>query len=415
MPNFSALDETSMKSYPAQDSSLRILWIQAAPLHVALDAATWLETTRHLRNQGCEVVLIGEGPADVTEVDGVTIECIPKPDIYFLGTVLFQLAAVRFTLDHMDRFDVVLFHQMSAPWLLPLRILRGLRGREFPRFVMDTRDLPTTEGGLKNRLRSAYFKLVHWFANRTAHGQTVITPRMAELVKIPSHRLWGIWPSGVDVERFAGARDGRKWPGQDEPVKLCYVGKLHLERNLLPLCQAVKQANNGQLRFQLTLVGSGMHENVFRELSSNPANGIVVMNSLRHEEIPALLREHHVGVTSLPDPEDKKFQASSPIKLFEYMAAGMPILSTSNPCHTDVVRDGQYAFWADQATPAAILESLDAAYGQRQNLKRLGDESFADVAGWSWAASARKLAGALKLGLCERSCAPTPDTIYDAN
>ncbi len=377
----------------------RLLWVHAAPLLSALDGATWLETTRHLRLIGWDVVLLGEGPRGPHDVGGVEVQCLPKPGRYFVGTVLFHLSVLRLIIRHFNEVDVILFHQMSAIWFLPLKLLRTVMGRRHPKFVMDTRDLPTTEGGFKNRLRTAYFSFVHWLANHVADGQTAITERMVELVNIPADNLWGIWPSGVEVARFADAQDGRMWPRQDQPVRLCYVGKLHLERNLIPLCQAVKNANAEQQYFQLDLVGKGPHEDVLRRLAAEARSGIAVIDPVPHDQVPDILRRAHVGVTSLPDPQDKKFQASSPIKLFEYMAAGMPILSTNNPCHTDVVGEGQYVFWADAAAPAAVQDALAAVRANQARLGELGEEAFAAADDWSWRASASKLSKALSVGL----------------
>ena len=73
-----------------------------------------------------------------------------------------------------------------------------------------------------------------------------------------------------------------------------------------------------------------------------------------------MLAKMHIGVTSLPDVDDEKYAASSPIKLFEYMASGLPMLATANPCHTDVVGDGSYVFWIDETTDQGILKGLMA-------------------------------------------------------
>ena len=215
-----------MWQHADQPKAPRLLWVHAAPLLTALDGATWLETTRHLRLMGWDVVLLGEGPRGHHVVGGVEIQCLPKPGRYLIGTVLFHLSVLRLIIKHFDEIDVLLFHQMSAIWLLPLKFLRAVMGRSYPKLVMDTRDLPTTESGFKNRLRSAYFSLVHWFANHAADGQTAITRRMVELVSIPADNLWGIWPSGVEVARFADAEDGRVWPQADQPIRLCYIGSL---------------------------------------------------------------------------------------------------------------------------------------------------------------------------------------------
>jgi glycosyltransferase involved in cell wall biosynthesis len=111
------------------------------------------------------------------------------------------------------------------------------------------------------------------------------------------------------------------------------------------------------------------------------------------------LAQAHIGVTSLPAPDNVKFQASSPIKLFEYMAAGLPMLATSNVCHTDVVGDGRYTFWADEATPAALLTALRTIWQARATLRTLGQEAQQAVHQWTWEAAGGQLDDALRRGL----------------
>ncbi|RIK24389.1 MAG: hypothetical protein DCC51_00260 [Anaerolineae bacterium] len=121
-----------------------------------------------------------------------------------------------------------------------------------------------------------------------------------------------------------------------------------------------------------------------------------------------MLAQAHVGVTSLPEVDDIKYEASSPIKLFEYMAAGMPVLATSNKCHTDVVGDGRYAFWADDVSEETLLATLRLVWAERDQLAQLGREAQSDVLAWTYAANAAKLKAALVYGLSRHSFAGSP-------
>jgi glycosyltransferase involved in cell wall biosynthesis len=342
---------------------------------------------------------VGKGPTGNHLINGVEATSLATVDKYLLNNVVFHLRVLLFLVRSWRTTDVILFHQLSAPWLLPLRLLRLITGGRRPQFVMDTRDLNVVEGNWKNRLRRSYFELTHTLANRFADGQTAITPRMAELVKIPPHQRWGYWPSGVSLERFAEVHIGRQWPGAAEPIHLMYIGKLHSERNLLPLCEAVEQAHAQGLNFQLSYVGSGPEQGKLEEAAARSHGRIRVLPAVSHEQIPELLRSAHLGVTSLPAPDDRKFEASSPIKLFEYMAAGMTILSTSNACHTDVVGSGQYAFWAHGTDAASLLRALAAIDAARASLPELGEEARQAVQAWTWRAAGEQLDQALKSGL----------------
>lgn len=382
-----------------QAKPLHLVWVYPVPVATALDSATWLQTTHVLRTLGWQVTLVAKGPTGQHTINGVQVTCVSTPAKYLLNNVMFHLWVLLLILRGWRTIDVVLFHQLSAPWFLPLRLVRLLSSRQRPQFVMDTRDLNTVEGGLKNRIRRVYFDLTHALANRWADGQTAITERMAELVRIPAAKRWGYWPSGVSLERFAGAHTGRRWPTAAEPVHLMYVGKLHSERNLLPICRAVDEANQRGMHFVLTFVGAGPEQAILEACAAQSEGRICVLPAVSHEQIPQLLRNAHVGITSLPAPDDAKFEASSPIKLFEYMAAGIPMLATSNGCHTDVVGAGRYAFWVHEVSPDGILRALTEINDAKLTLAERGEEARHAVLAWTWSAAGAQLDGALRAGL----------------
>ena len=121
-----------------------------------------------------------------------------------------------------------------------------------------------------------------------------------------------------------------------------------------------------------------------------------------------MLAKMHVGITSLPAPDDARYAASSPVKLFEYMAAGMPVLATSNPCHTEVIGDGDYAFWAEDAHSESILDALRTAWKARDTFARRGAHALQAANVWTWKAATAKLDNALRKGIAE-NLASTPE------
>ena len=54
------------------------------------------------------------------------------------------------------------------------------------------------------------------------------------------------------------------------------------------------------------------------------------------------------------------FGVSSPIKLFEYLAAGLPILATRIDCHTNVVGNADCAVWLDEPNRRWVRDDPDA-------------------------------------------------------
>ncbi len=382
---------------------LRLAWV--SPVTPAkLDSVTWLDTTRELRRLGMDVTLLAAGPAGLHTYRGIEVVNIPRPEIYFISRLIFHLRILRYLLPRLAEFDFVLFHPISAIWLFPLR----LAGRRRPLLVMDSRDLldfGTTT--LKARLRNALERLTYRLATRLADGQTAITPRLAQLVGIPPRQLWGIWPSGVDPDAFAVSRANRRWPVGGDPLRLIYVGIFLEQRHLLPLARAVRRANDEGMAFRLSLFGDGPYRPALEAYAAEAGDCVHIEKPIPYDAVPAMLSAAHIGVTSLPAADDVKYEASSPLKLFEYMAAGLPVLATSNRCHTDVVGAGRYAFWAAAPAEDELLAALRAAWAARGQFADLGEESYRAVHDWTWAASARKLYGALADGLRRASIRPS--------
>ena len=383
-----------------QDEKPHLVWVFSAVIADRLDSATWLDTTDELRKMGWDVTLIGMGPAGTQFIRGIEVTCVPPKDAYFLKQVSFHVGVLRLLLQQWDAIDIILFHQNSGIWLLPLRLLRWLQGNNRPQIVMDTRDLNDSKAGsVRVKLRNAYMRLNHHLVNMFADGQTTITSRFVNLVDIPEPKLWGIWPSGVNPEPFTAAAEARVWPRENDPVKLVYIGMMLEKRHPLQLCRAVNAALKQGRNFELYFYGDGPEAAQVRRCADKSNGQIKVMPPIAHEKVPQMLAQMHVGVTSLPDVDDEKYAASSPVKLFEYMASGLPLLATKSPCHIDVVADGSFAFWIDEPTEEGIRDGLEKIWASRDSLNRLSSEAQAAVDLWTWEAAAAKLDDALKYGL----------------
>ncbi len=380
--------------------SPRMVWVSTITPSVTMDEATWIDTTRELGELGWRVTLIGRGEDGIHHVRGVDMLCLSNPRVYFLGQFLFHLRVIMFLLRQWSDVDVVMFHQISAIWLLPLRLLRWIGRRKRPLFIMDTRDLPDPiAGNWRVLLHLRFYKLSHWIANKWADGQITITDRMAALADVPKGQLLGTWPSGVNVESFAVPPESRRWPVNNEPIHLIYIGSMLQKRHPLPLCHAVERANDAGMSFVLSLYGDGAERPALEAFAEGTNGRIRVFAPVPHKEVAQLLANVHVGVTSLPEPDDEKYQASSPVKLFEYMAAGLPMLATSNPCHTEVVGEGAFAFWAHDASEASLQAALAELWQQRDGLPQLSQAAIVESDNWTWAAAAAKLSQSLCQGL----------------
>lgn len=378
---------------------LHLVWIYPESLLGLLHIAPRLEMTRELRKIGWEVTFLAAGSKGNHIIDGVEFTCLPTPDIYLLRQVVFHLRVILSISQHWDATDIIFFHQHSLLFVLLLWLVQKLKGGNRPLFVMDTRTVPMEgeKGTLKDKIRGNFMLAMNSLANRSIDGQTAITVRMAELLQIPAKKLWGVFPSGVDIDQFLPARGKRIWPKSDEPIQIIYFGKLAAERNIMVLCEAVVQANQYGMSFELSLVGSGNQYDQLVEFACHSGDKVHVISQMPHNQIPEILSRMHIG--ALPFPDEPQFRVSSPIKLFEYMGAGLPILATRIVCHTDVIGDQPCVFWAEKSTVESHLAALRDVWIGRSRLASMGEVSYKVARNYTWAASAMKLSDALKFGM----------------
>jgi glycosyltransferase involved in cell wall biosynthesis len=377
-----------------------MIWIFAGELDTALSAATRLEPTRYLRHIGWHVTLVNACPEAETQVRGVDVLCLSTIDRYFIRQFVFHWKVMRFILKQKPPADIILFHQDSGLWIFPLIFLRNLRGEKRPLFVLDIRSvhMPDPEReNIRSKVRGLYIKTVNWAANHWADGQTAVTTRIAETVDVPKDKLWGIWENGVNLEQFAPAIAARRWPVLGEPIELIYIGSMEYERNLMNFCLAVAKANSLGMNFHLILLGDGLQRSDLERFAQGTRGRVEVFPTVPYEKVVDYLGRAHLGV--LPFPDEEKFRVSSPVKLFEYMAAGLVILATRIVCHTDVIGDSPCVFWVNGSGVDDFVSALTQVWKERSKLTTMSKQALLAARAYAWEASSEKLKTALELGL----------------
>ncbi len=75
---------------------------------------------------------------------------------------------------------------------------------------------------------------------------------------------------------------------------------------------------------------------------------------------------------------------SSPIKLFEYMASGAPIVASDLPAIREVLRDRENALLVAPESPAALAGGIATVLGDRLLGAALAARAREDVAAYTW-------------------------------
>ena len=125
-----------------------------------------------------------------------------------------------------------------------------------------------------------------------------------------------LFRNGVDPKRFMKhglVRDNKS-------VKIVYTGLLGIAQGILEICKHISFKSLG---VEFHIYGAGAEkEEIERYLTENPERGIIYHGTVSSNEIPDILSQYTATLTSLV----KNIYGAVPSKIYESMAAGLPIL-----------------------------------------------------------------------------------------
>ena len=263
---------------------------------------------------------------------------------------------------------------------------------------------------LKPRRKVAYepHRLSHSGMGRWL--QTMAVRRAGSIFPITATMAATLIEQGADPMRVCPAHDGiRKarfehlpdqftarreisWP--DEAFIVGYVGRLHtmaMDKGVSTLIQAIAQLEG----VSLGLVGGP--EDMAEKLRQQwvalglPEERFLYAGQVKPEAVPHYLSAF--DVCAMPHPYTAHYAtATSPLKLFEYMASQRPIVASDLPGWADVITDGESALLVPPGDVDALAKAITRLRDDPVLRRRLADNAHARVMGdFTWDARAQMI------------------------
>lgn len=164
-------------------------------------------------------------------------------------------------------------------------------------------------------------------------------------------------PDGVDLEQFnisVSTRDARKRIGLPlDQIIILYTGHLYEWKGADTLARAAALIPS---KIQVIFVGgTDKHVEDFKERYGGLDN-VFILGRKPHHEIPLYLKSADVLVIPNSAKEEISRSYTSPMKLFEYMASGVPIIASDLPSLREILNnDNAYFFKPDDAKSLAEI------------------------------------------------------------
>jgi glycosyltransferase involved in cell wall biosynthesis len=227
-------------------------------------------------------------------------------------------------------------------------------------------------------------------ADVVACGSAVVVEQVRR-IGVPEERVL-LTPTGVDLDLFAEPRDPaplRRELGLDGRFVVGWVGSF---RRFHALEQAVEAAATVE-GATLLLVGDGPERRRIERLADDLGVPARFTGTVPHHELPGYLAAMDAAVI-LAGPNGPFHY--SPLKLAEYMAAGLPVVSPVRGQLAERLTDGVDAILVPPHDVAALGAALRRLHDDPEERARLGKAARAAAeAEWSWDDQVRRVIAAL--------------------
>jgi glycosyltransferase involved in cell wall biosynthesis len=195
--------------------------------------------------------------------------------------------------------------------------------------------------------------------------------------------------NGVDPGRFPPALLERR-AREPHPFTVGFVGTFKPHHGLDTLVEAFALLKRTTPEARLMLVGDGRQrpdvEARLAELGLSAS--ALLTGEVSPVRIPPLMSEMDVGVAPFP----ARRYYSSPLKVFEYLAAGLPVVASGVEQVADMVVHGETGLLCEPDDPPALCRALELLASDAALRTRLGSAGRTEVlARHSWDAVAERI------------------------
>ncbi|GAA2038312.1 glycosyltransferase family 4 protein [Pseudokineococcus marinus] len=189
-------------------------------------------------------------------------------------------------------------------------------------------------------------------AMRAAHAAVAVSGAVATWARELSGAPVTVVPNGVDAERFGPATGSGAGPGA--PLLVGFVGTFRPWHGLELLVDAAASLVGTPDAVRLLLVGDGPTRGQVLARAAAAGVDVVAPGAVAPAEVPALLAG--CDVAAAPYPAGEAY--FSPLKLVEYLAAGLPVVASAVADVPRLLHDGREVLLVPPGDAAALAGAL---------------------------------------------------------
>ena len=347
-------------------------------VHPPFDTRIFHKEAKSLGKAGYDVTLIAQHErADV--VDGIRIVPLPKPKNRLermTKTVWEAYRAAR-------KIDADIYH-FHDPELIPVGLLLKFHGK---RVIYDVHEDVPRQNLSKPYIPAVLRKpisLMIWaleaFSARRFDGVITATPFI-------NRRFLELGANAVNVNNYPLASElytaENQWKNKEKVV--CYVGGIARIRGAFEMVEAI-----GKTKYRLLLAGN-IESDI--ETSLKQMSGwrqVEALGFVDREGVRATIGRSMGGVVVLH--QTINYIDALPVKMFEYMSAGIPVIASNFPLWREIVEGNECGICVDPLNPEEIAKAIQFIIDHPAEAEQMGKNGRRAVEErYNWSMERKKL------------------------
>ncbi len=350
--------------------------------HPRYDTRIFIKMCSSLAKHGYDVSLVvADGLGDETKNDVHIVDVGAKMG----GRLSRMTTMVKKVFEKAKSLDADVYH-LHDPELMPIGVKLKKLGKKV---IFDAHeDLPKqliSKPYLNKPLRIMLSKAFAWYERKVCcRFDAVITA-----TPIIRDKFLTINKNTTDVNNFpiiGELANSAPWP--DKKHEVCYVGGIAKIRGIKEIVKALGETSTA---VKLNLAGTFSEQDTYEEVKGYAGWGKVrELGFLDRRGVAQVLSNSMAGLVTL-HPIINYFDAL-PVKMFEYMAAGLPVIASDFPLWRDIVEGNQCGICVDPLKPKEIAEAIDYIVSNPKEAEKMGENGRkAVLEKYNWGIEEQKL------------------------
>jgi len=353
--------------------------------HPPFDARIFHKQCRSLAREGYDVTLIAPG-TEGTIRDGVHLESVPRWTNRWSRMLRGPFAVYRKA--RQQNADIYHFHD---PELIPIALLLRATGKtviydiheDLPRTVSYKSYVPRWLRGIVALL----LEVSEGWAARWFSGLIAATPPIADRFR-HDHRVIAVVHNYPRMDEIGPARSDDRVASDES---LLYVGmRITRARGAEEMIRAMGLLPTN-ISARLKLAGAWDPPTLVESLSRIPGwERTEYLGLLGRQELARVLQQARVGLVLLH--AEPNYLASQPVKLFEYMCAGLPVIASNLPGCREIVQSARCGLLVDPLDPQELAQAITYLWTHSEEARAMGQRGFEAIQQrYNWASEEKHL------------------------